>query len=44
MDKMTDQEREKVQKLVDTFVIWTVKLAIAFTIGYFVFWLFGGIK
>lgn len=44
MDKMTDQEYEKVQKLVDAFVIWTVKLAIAFTLGYFAGWLLGGAK
>ena len=44
MDKMTDQEYEKVQKLVDAFVVWTVKLAIALALGYFAGWLLGGAK
>lgn len=44
MDKMTDQEREKAQKLVDTFVVWTVKLAAALAVGYFVGWLLWGVK
>lgn len=41
---MTDQEYEEVQKRVDTFIIWTVILAVLCAVVYFGVWLFGGVR
>lgn len=41
---MTDQEYEEVQKRVDTFIIWTIKLVVLCAVVYFGVWLFGGVR